>query len=83
MYQMLLMEPAVARCLNDRIVAVSVPHAAPINFARVIEGIRELISPGKMRLDGWLCKKLLLRGSLLAIHQQGLYRSKACQSHMD
>lgn len=55
MYQMLFMEPAVARCLNDLIIAVSVPHAAPINCARVIDGIRELISPGKRKGPaGWL-----------------------------
>jgi hypothetical protein len=53
MFNMIISEPASFMALNDLIMAITVPHFAPVNCARAIEGVRHLIAPGVDRKQGW------------------------------
>jgi hypothetical protein len=47
-------EPAIFMALNDLIAGITWPHYAPVNCARAIEGIRNMITPlGTDRKQGW------------------------------
>lgn len=55
MYRIVACELDLIPALNDLIVSISLPHHAPINCARAIETIRELIMPTESddREKGW------------------------------
>jgi hypothetical protein len=54
MMRMVIGEPPVFMALNDLIVSITLPHHAPVNCARAIEGIRVLmVPPGGDRKQGW------------------------------
>jgi hypothetical protein len=44
-YSLILTEPPLFRALNDLIESISVPHVAPVNCGRVVDGIRRMITP--------------------------------------
>lgn len=47
-------EPAIMLALNDLILSNNMPHSAPINCARAIEGIRQIIAgPGTEAKKAW------------------------------
>jgi hypothetical protein len=46
-------DPALFMALNDLIQANSVPHQAPTNCGRVLDGLRKLITPGSEPKQGW------------------------------
>jgi hypothetical protein len=52
-YRIVISDPAIFMALNDLIVAISSPHAAPVNCYRAVEGIRHLIAPGLEPVDQW------------------------------
>ena len=54
MFRMIVGEPPVFMALNDLIVAITMPHHAPVNCGRAMDGIRYLIAPGVDRKQGWL-----------------------------
>jgi hypothetical protein len=51
---MVMSEPGLFMALNDLIQANSLPHHGPANCARVVEGLRTLMSPGIERAKAWL-----------------------------
>jgi hypothetical protein len=52
LYPFIVSDTRLHTALNDLIVAITWPRAAPINCARAVEGLRTLMSPGK-RTAGW------------------------------
>jgi hypothetical protein len=50
---LVMSEPALFMALNDLIQAVSVPHMAPANCGRVIDGLRKLVVPGVEPKQAW------------------------------
>jgi hypothetical protein len=54
MYQITLTDPDIMLAVNDLIAAIAVSHHAPINCGRVIETIREAMTPkGADKKRGW------------------------------
>lgn len=51
--QIVMTEPAIFRLLNDLIESITLPHIAPVNCGRVIDGINRLISPRRGRKVAW------------------------------
>jgi hypothetical protein len=53
-HNLVLGEPALFMALNDLIVAITLPHVAPVNCARAMERLRHLIaSPGSSDKNAW------------------------------
>jgi hypothetical protein len=54
LYRIVAQEPFLGMAVNDLIISISLPHHAPINCARAIETIRELMTPAdEDRKKGW------------------------------
>ena len=54
LYCVVAREPSLNIAVNDLIVSISLPHHAPINCARAIETIREMLTPAdEDRKKGW------------------------------
>jgi hypothetical protein len=45
-FRRFIQEPGLFMALNDLIMAITLPHYAPVNCARAIEGLRNLVIPG-------------------------------------
>lgn len=60
-YRTVLSDPAIFMALHDLIESISNQHAAPVNCARAIEGIRHLIAPGLDAKKGWIVLDNALR----------------------
>ena len=52
MLEIILTEPLIFLSLNDLVSSIAAPQHAPVNCGRVVEAIRELMSPGD-RKGGW------------------------------
>lgn len=53
-FRIVFSEPALFMALNDLISGITLPHHAPVNCARAIESLRNLIAPpGTSRKDAW------------------------------
>jgi hypothetical protein len=53
-YELITGEPGLFMALNDLIVAITLPHQAPVNSGRAIEGLRHLIAPTASPKSGWV-----------------------------
>lgn len=59
---LVMSEPPLFMALNDLIQAITLPHHAPVNCGRAIEGIRVLLTPtGADRKQGWAIMRENLR----------------------
>jgi hypothetical protein len=52
-FNIIMAEPPIFMALNDLVVAISQPHASPVNCYRAVEGIRHLIAPGLDAKKQW------------------------------
>ncbi len=52
-YRLVITEPALFMALDDLIVSITLPHHAPINCARALDGIRNMIAPGLTTKQSW------------------------------
>ena len=53
MLKRILTEPALFMAMNDLIVSITLPHHAPVNCARALDGIRNMIAPGLATKQSW------------------------------
>lgn len=53
LYQIIVSDPAIILAMNDLVVCLSLHHHAFVNCGRVVEAIRELISPGITKKQAW------------------------------
>jgi hypothetical protein len=54
MVKLFVVEPGAFMALNDLILAITMPHHAPVNCARAVEGLRTLMVPkGTDRKQAW------------------------------
>lgn len=51
--KLVMQEPALYFALNDLIQANSLPHEAPINCGRVLDGLRKIVAPTLKPSQGW------------------------------
>jgi hypothetical protein len=59
--RMVLTEPPLFLALRDLIDAITQWHRAPVNTARVLDGLRHLIAPGEEPKSGWPKLRAALR----------------------
>lgn len=59
--RLILTEPPVFLALRDLIDAITQWHRAPVNTARVLDGLRNLIAPGEEPKKSWSKLRALLR----------------------
>jgi hypothetical protein len=51
--QMVASDPALFRCLNDLVEAITLPHVSLVNCGRVIDSIRRMIAPDSEDQPAW------------------------------